>query len=69
MSCMKTLTAIDIGTTKITVLMTSFEDQGKMKVVGHSTSLSKGVKKGVIVDIDQIIESIDEALQKAERMA
>ncbi|MFO0704026.1 MAG: cell division protein FtsA [Patescibacteria group bacterium] len=66
---MKTLTAIDIGTTKITILMTAFEDQGKMKIVGHATSNSKGVKKGVIVDIDQIIESIDEALQKAERMA
>lgn len=66
---MKTLTAIDIATTKITVLMTAFEDHGRMKVVGHATSLSKGVKKGVIVDIDQIIESIDEALQKAERMA
>ncbi len=66
---MKTLSAIDIGTTKITILICAFEDKGKMKLVGHGTSLAKGVKKGVIVDIDQIAESIEEALQKAERMA
>lgn len=66
---MRTLTALDIGTTKISVFIIAFEEDRKMKVVGHATAPSKGVKKGVIVDIDQVIDSIDEALQKAERMA
>ena len=66
---MKTLTALDIGTTKISVLMISFEEQNIMKIMGYGTAPARGVKKGVIVDIDQVTECIDEALQKAERMS
>jgi cell division protein FtsA len=66
---MKTLTTIDIGTTKIAIVMTQRDENGKVNILGYSSVLSRGIKKGVIVDIDQTIECVDEALQKAERMS
>lgn len=70
MSKGKIISAIDIGSNKITTLIAQVnEDTTKVHVVGASTSVSKGIRKGQIVNIDEAVESISESVESAERMA
>lgn len=62
------IAGIDIGSTKIcTVIAQVLPD--KISVIGVSSTNSKGIKKGAVVDIDQAVESISSSLEAAERMA
>ena len=63
------ITAIDIGSTKISTVIASMEEGGTPSVIGVATSPSQGLKKGVIVNIDDAINSIANSLEAAERMA
>jgi cell division protein FtsA len=64
------ISAIDIGTTKITtIIATISEDLEKISVIGVATEPSKGLRKSQIVDIDETIESITQSVEAAERMA
>lgn len=65
----KIITALDIGSSKITAIIASAEDDGKPQVIGVATHPSTGLKKGVVVNIDEAIKSIAECLEAAERMA
>ncbi len=67
----KQISSIDIGSTKITTLVAQIreEDSSKIHIVGAATSLSLGVRKGQIVNIDEAVESIVESVESAERMA
>jgi cell division protein FtsA len=69
MSMKQTITALDIGTSKIAVAIAVHDESEKLKVLGYGVAESAGVRKGVIVDIDQVTECLDIAIQKAERMA
>lgn len=62
------ITAIDIGSHKISAVITMIED-GKVKVIGEATQPSYGIKKGEITGIEEAINSIAAALNGAERMA
>ena len=63
------ITAIDIGSSKICTAIASCEDEKEPNVIGVATVPSKGIKKGVIVNIDEAINSIVQSLEAAERMA
>ena len=64
----KIITALDVGSSKITTLIaTSAEDA--LTVIGVSTVNSKGIRKGQVVDIDEAVSAISESLEAAERMA
>jgi len=64
------INAIDIGSVKITTLIALLKkESGEIQIIGEGTTPTKGVKKGLIVDIDQVAESLKESLEKAERMA
>ncbi len=64
------ISAIDIGTTKITTLIASLsEDLEKISIIGVATEPAKGLRKSQIVDIDETIESITQSVEAAERMA
>lgn len=63
------ITGIDIGSSKVTTIIATLTDEGKVSVIGVSTIDSKGMKKGVVVDIDEAVESIAKSLEGAERMA
>lgn len=69
MNIRQTLTALDIGTSKVSAVIASNDESGQLRILGHGSAPSKGVRKGVIVDIDQVTECLEVALQKAERMA
>ncbi len=63
------VTAIDIGTTKICVLIALVDSHGKLDIVGIGKHPSYGLKKGVVVNIAQTVASIKSAVKEAEEMA
>jgi cell division protein FtsA len=63
------VTGIDIGTSKITTLIASVNDDGAIRVIGVSTVPSRGLRKGQIVNIEEATAVISQSLEGAERMA
>lgn len=63
------VSAIDIGTTKICVLIATKDIDGKLSLIGIGQHPSYGLKKGVVVNVTKTIESIKQAIAKAEQMA
>lgn len=63
------VTAIDIGTTKICVLIATIDDTGQLEIQGIGQHPSYGLKKGVVVNIKTTVESIKAAIKEAESMA
>jgi cell division protein FtsA len=62
------IAGLDIGTTKICTIIAEKSSEG-IDIVGIGTHPSKGLKKGMIIDIGATIESIRKAIKEAERMA
>ncbi len=67
----KIVSAIDIGSSKVTALIGQIrpDQTDKVHVIGAASSVSKGVRKGQIVNIEEAVTSIAEAVEAAERMA
>lgn len=63
------LAAIDIGTTKISVLIGHKLDEGHVEILGVGKVPSDGLKRGVVVDIAKAARSIKKAVKEAELMA
>ncbi len=64
------ISVVDLGSSKITcVIATRGEDDTSLRVVGVSSVPSRGIRKSQIVDIDDTIEVVTEAVESAERMA
>lgn len=63
------ITAIDVGTTKICVLVANQVDKGHIEVIGVGKAPSDGLKKGVVVDVAKTIDSIKQAVKEAELMS
>src|SRR5699024_3353978 len=61
------LVSLDIGTTKIKVIIGEVLNDS-LDIIGVGTAKSLGMKKGAIVDIDQTVQSIRNAVEQAERM-
>jgi cell division protein FtsA len=60
---------LDIGSSAIRVVVGKQESElGAPSIIGVGESVSQGIRRGVIVDIDEAVSSISEALEKAERM-
>lgn len=51
--------AIDIGTTKIVAIVGKKNENGKIEILGLSKALSKGVKRGVVLNIEETVEAIN----------
>lgn len=65
----RTLSAIDIGTAKITTLIAQMIEGGDARVIGVSTVVSKGLRKSQVVNIEEATEAISASLESCERMA
>ena len=65
----KIVVGIDIGTSKIVTLISRIDEGGNINILGVSESVSAGVRKGQIVDIEEAVVSINNSLEAAERMA
>jgi cell division protein FtsA len=66
----KIISAIDIGTSKITTIIASqLEESEKINIIGVAVSPSAGLRKSQIVDIEEAIGAITQSVEAAERMA
>ena len=63
------IVGLDIGTTKICCIIGEINDQGGLDVIGIGTHPSKGLRKGVVVNIESTVESIKNATEEAELMS
>ena len=63
------ITALDIGTSKIVALIAEVTAEGALEIIGFGRHPSRGLKRGVVVDIEATVNSIQRALQEAELMA
>jgi cell division protein FtsA len=63
------LVAIDIGTTKVCVLIGEISARGSLDVIGIGQSPSDGLRKGVVIDIDRTVQSVANAVEAAERLS
>ena len=61
--------AIDIGTTKICVIIATTDVNGNLEIIGIGQHPSHGLKKGVVVNIGMTVDSIKKAVKQAEEMA
>jgi len=59
---------LDIGTTKICTVVADLAD-GQINIIGLGTYPSKGLRKGVVINIDSTVQSIKKAVEEAELMA
>lgn len=61
---------IDIGSSKIaTVVGMSSSETDDLKIIGFNTTIARGVRKGLVVDIKEATDTVEESVEKAERMA
>ena len=60
---------LDIGTSKVMVVVAEVLAGGELKLAGLGVSPSNGLKRGVVVNIDATVHSIQQALKEAELMA
>lgn len=59
---------LDIGTTSIKVIIAEYV-KGQLNIIGSGNTLSAGLNRGVIVDIDQVVDAIKDAVKQAEDKA
>ena len=62
------IAALDLGTTKTVVLIGEMTDAG-LRILGEGTSRSQGLRRGVLVNMDEAARSIAETIQAAEQAA
>ena len=60
------IVGLDIGTTKITVIVGKKDEFGKLEILGTGKAISNGVSRGVVANIDKTVSSIKIAVQQAE---
>lgn len=60
---------LDVGTSRVRVVLAEVNDQDRLEIVGVGATDSKGLRKGVVVNLELAVESIKRAVEIAEQMA
>ncbi|TNC81578.1 MAG: cell division protein FtsA [Oleiphilus sp.] len=60
---------LDIGTSKVVAIIGKRNDEGKVEIIGIGSHASRGLKRGVVVNIDTTVNAIQRAIEEAELMA
>jgi len=63
------IVGLDIGTSKIVAIVAEVSDDGGVEIIGIGSCASQGLKKGVVIDIESTVSSIQKAVEEAEMMA
>ncbi|MGZ8251220.1 MAG: cell division protein FtsA [Methylophilaceae bacterium] len=63
------IVGLDIGTSKIVAIVAELQPEGTLKVIGLGQHTSRGLKKGVVINIDSTVNAIQRAIEEAELMA
>src|SRR6056297_1850810 len=64
-----TIVGLDIGTSKVVAIVGELTEEGGLEVIGIGSHPSRGLKKGVVVNIESTVLSIQRAVEEAELMA
>ena len=65
----KLLVGLDVGTSKVVAVVGELSPEGNVEVIGFGSSPSRGLKRGVVVNIESTVQSIQRAVEEAELMA
>jgi len=61
---------LDIGSSKVaTVVGIKSKETNELKIIGFNTTIARGIRRGLIVDIKEVTDVVEESIEKAERMA
>ncbi len=63
------IVGLDIGTSKVVAIVAEIDPDGDLEIVGIGSHPSRGMKKGVVVNIESTVQSIQRAIEEAELMA
>lgn len=63
------IVALDIGTTKVVTLVAEVDQDREINIAGVGTAPSRGMKKGVVVNIDEAAQAIMQSVRKCERLS
>ncbi len=63
------IVGLDIGTSKVVAIVGEITPEGEIEIIGLGSHPSKGLKKGVVVNIESTVQSIQRAIEEAELMA
>lgn len=63
------IVGLDIGTSKVACIVGEISEEGDIEVIGIGSNPSRGLKKGVVVNLETTVQSIQKAVDEAELMA
>lgn len=63
------LVGLDVGTSKVAAIVGEARDDGSLEIIGVGVADSRGIRRGVVVNLDAAVESIKKALEEAELTA
>jgi len=63
------IVGLDIGTSKVAAIVGEMGEDGEIEVIGVGSHPSRGLKKGVVVNLEATVQSIQHAIEEAEEMA
>ena len=63
------IVGLDIGTSKVVAIVGEVTPEGELEIIGIGSHVSRGLKKGVVVNIESTVQSIQGAVEEAELMA
>jgi len=66
----KLICGLDIGSVNVATVVAALDDEtDQLRVIGFNSTPSRGIKKGLIVDIEEVVSVVEQSVEKAERMA
>ena len=65
----KLVVGLDIGTSKVSAIVGEISAEDRLEVIGIGSNPSRGLKRGVVVNIESTVQSIQRAIEEAELMA
>ncbi len=63
------IVGVDIGTTKVAAIIGEINETGTLEIIGVGTSPSRGLRRGVVINIESTVKSIQNAIESAELMS
>ena len=63
------IVGLDIGTSKVAAIVGEITSEGNLEIIGIGSTPSRGLKKGVVVNLESTVQSIQRAVEEAELMA
>jgi cell division protein FtsA len=65
----RTIVGVDVGTTKICTLVGEVDEARNLRIVGVGVTPARGIRKGVVVNVQEATEAIATSIEKAWRAA